>query len=247
MSSKDHFQPESEYSEDFENSRIFYRIEPDGAVVKLVRLHVVNDREREDIICMHFLRYYLPLKYKKDCGVDFLSRDNPWDFKIQIDKDEIFNIEITAIADNENLFRLESDEAKLSLAGRSSIDSRMMAKKVSSAFPFQEHDLSGDDSEGDQYFGRKFLTLSSIPPPSAGYADLLLGAIKSKEDKRHGQKGKTILIIDDRTSAFTKEEITRSIDSLEITCSFEQVWIYIGYYGSAQGAAGYTLINIMSV
>ena len=57
------------------------------------------------MICLHFLKSRVQIFYEEIIGVNILSRDDPWDFKVELSTNEIFNIEITSIADNSYLFK----------------------------------------------------------------------------------------------------------------------------------------------
>lgn len=228
-----------------QNSRVLVRIERDGTSLALVRLHVVDQRDREEIILIHFLKKYLPLIYQRDCGVNILSRDAPWDFALEIEGGENFNVEITSIADNKRLFELESAERELSSAKLNKKISPHKIQKLDKLFPREEGE--NFSREENPFFEKQMMTVSSLPPPAESYESLLSAAISAKATKRHGGKEETILVIDDQTTAFTSDEILSSLNNLQAVDSFKEIWIYVGYWGALSGDGEYTLIRVRPI
>lgn len=227
------------------NSRTLIRIERDGTTLSLVRLHVATPRDREEIILIHFLKKYLPLTYKRDCGVNILSRDAPWDFALEIEGDENFNIEITSIADNAKLFELESAERELLSAVANKQLPPQKLQKLDKLFP---RVVSEDSPRAENpYFGRQMITVSPLAQSTESYGALLSAAIATKASKRHGGKAETILIIDDQTTAFTCDEILSSLNDLEPPNPFKEIWVYVGYWGTLSGDGEYSLIRFRPI
>jgi hypothetical protein len=240
-----HFQPMLPDAQGKHNSRLLIRIERDGTSLSLVRLHVVAQRDREEIILIHFLKKYLPLMYQRDCGVNILSRDAPWDFALEIQGGENFNVEITSIADNKNLFELESAERELSSAKTNKQLPPHKIQKLDKLFPRdQGEDLSRAENP---YFEKQMITVSPLQSATESYESLLLAAISAKANKRHGGKEETILVIDDQTTAFTSDEILSCLVNFESPNPFKEIWIYVGYWGSLSGDGEYTLIRFLPV
>lgn len=248
MINNSHFQPIQATVQGKPNSRLLVRIEQDGSTLSLIRLHVADHRVREEIICMHFLREYLPLKYERDCGVNILSRDCPWDFEVEIESGEYFNIEITSISDNKNLFELESAERELTFAKSNNHIHPRKILKLNKLFPHTLLPVNDNDvslSLKNPYFEKNVITISTLPPPIATYGSLISEVVSAKANKNHKGKANTILIIDDQTTAFTRDVIISSLKSIELDDSFKEIWIYIGYWGSATGDGEYTLISCL--
>lgn len=72
------------------NYKRFSRIERDGSIVERVFLDVPDPSERERLICMHYLRHITRHFLKEDVGVNILTRDNPWDFSLELSTGEFF-------------------------------------------------------------------------------------------------------------------------------------------------------------
>jgi hypothetical protein len=241
-----HFQPMLPDAQGNQNSRVLVRIERDGTSLSLVRLHVVAQRDREEIILIHFLKKYLPLIYQRDCGVYILSRDAPWDFALEIEGGENFNVEITSIADNEKLFELESAERELSSAKTNKQLPPHKMQKLGKLFPHNESEE--DSSRADNpYFEKQMMTVSSLPPPTEPYESLVSAAISAKANKRHSDKERTILVIDDQTTAFTSDQILSSLSNVEQPNPFKEIWIYVGYWCTLSGDGEYTLIRFRPI
>lgn len=226
------------------NSRRLIRIERDGSLTDLVRLYVLNSRERELIILLHYLRQYIPQVYKKSRGINILSRDSPWDFIVEVEGGDRICVEITAISDNRQLFEVEGAARELSAASVAEHLPAHKLKRLASLYPFRINREAGDSLDENPYFGKYFLTVSRLPEPGRSYGEILAAAIQSKVQKPHPGKEEIVLIIDDQTTAFSEHEIRSALASLEATWPFKAVWIYIGYGGTADGAAQYTLIEL---
>lgn len=87
------------------NYQRFVLIERNGNTKERIILFVNNIELREQIICNHFLSRYVQLFLEEPTGVRYISRDNPWDFEIELSNSEKMILEITSIADEVELFK----------------------------------------------------------------------------------------------------------------------------------------------
>lgn len=233
------------------NSKRFYRIEPDGSVTERVYLHVPDIRERERLVCIHYLRHLVRHFIAADVGVRVLSRDDPWDFRIELSTGDLFNIEVTAIADNPQQFEINKREERLATyLGKEQISLRDLRKLVS-WFPdpnldafLQEKAVSGYGL--DQLVDNPLSTeemrifLSVLCEPIQSLENQLRKAIDTKTAKPHAEKNKTVLIIDNRTSAFDAPDYFQATVSLRTylqVTPFAEIWFYTGYYSDTSGNA----------
>ncbi|NAX46420.1 hypothetical protein CAG70_05335 [Photobacterium halotolerans] len=94
---KSSFYPECDL-EDKSNYKRMYYIKRDGTAVEKVVLDVIDPFHREILIFKHYLRHFVKHFCNNDLGINLISRDEPWDFKIETSDNSKFNIEITSIA-----------------------------------------------------------------------------------------------------------------------------------------------------
>jgi len=116
---ENHFSPR----EKLEGKHNFTRhvfIEEDGTLSVAVRLNVLNDRHREDIIGFHFAQHYAQFQYtdtEEQPIFSIIGRDNPWDIEYILHDGSRYFLEICRIADK-NLLRamkIENDVTNLLL------------------------------------------------------------------------------------------------------------------------------------
>jgi hypothetical protein len=89
---------------------MFY-INPDGSMRERIYLNVDDKRQRETIICTHFLQFCARHIIGDTIGINVLSRDDPWDFRLELSTGSIINLEIVSIADNALQHRVNSHQA----------------------------------------------------------------------------------------------------------------------------------------
>ncbi len=97
--------------DDKRNYKRFYRIESDGSIVERIFLDVPDPSHREHLIFLHYLKHLAKIFKNQAIGINLLGRDNPWDFRIELSTDEVFNIEITSIADSSKLFEIQKEKS----------------------------------------------------------------------------------------------------------------------------------------
>lgn len=232
------------------NSKRWIRIESDGSRTERIFLDVPDISHREKLICIHYLRHMARHFCDERIGVNIVGRDAPWDFRLELSTGREFIVEITSIADNAKHFEVNLAEERLAKwRGVAKIPFHEL-KKLSELFPLsempaivQEHSRSGtsagsliDSPLKDQ---RSQLLLSTIPEPAESLAEQIRSAVSKKASKRHSGKEETVLIVDNRTSAFDIPDYAAAATSLETflaSLPFPEIWFYTGYYSSNDGA-----------
>jgi len=220
--------------DDKKNVQVNIRVDRDGTSVMRARLSVGDKHLREEIIAKHFITH-LSRMDRIGTAPLFLKRDDPWDFQIQLDE-SVVNLEITAISDNETQFMWLNEQDRMgSLLGKATL-------------------IENDFNKVKKYFDSEFLEKIRIEKSEGTYSprvilrsqhfqddnvkSLVLSAVDKKTEKRHKDKDKTILIIENRTSHITPKDILefqRDI-SLEIQkYPFLEIWFYVGCYSDDDG------------
>lgn len=77
-----------------------------------------------------------------------------------------------------------------------------------------------------------------MPETSVSLEELIKSAIVKKERKRHLNKEKTVLVIDNRTSLFEISDYVHAAESLSEYCDslpFPEIWFYTGYCSDSDG------------
>lgn len=103
------FYPLQDLSTKHNYKRIF-RLGWDSTIIERVCLDIADSKVREEIIARHYIINYKAIFFSKLKDVYILDRDFPRDFKVKLNNECIFNIEITSIADNEDLFKIYNDQ-----------------------------------------------------------------------------------------------------------------------------------------
>ncbi|MCB0369640.1 MAG: hypothetical protein H6571_15570 [Lewinellaceae bacterium] len=232
------------------NYKRYYRIDENGSILERIFLNISDMNIREEIIFMHFMKNEQKIFIKKKFGFSVISRDQPWDFKIETSKNNKFNLEITSIADNEVLFRnVKSEERFNDLIKEKNVPLRELMK-INSYFPDEE--ISKQIEEyiekktpkkhlvDNPYFGTEFpLFISNIPENESSLSMILKDTIDKKNKKNHHDKDDTILVIDNRTLVFEREDFHKASrelkDYLEL-CPFKEIWFYTGYFSNLDGS-----------
>lgn len=235
--------------DDKNNTKKFLRIERDGSVTARVFLDIFEMDIREQVICLHYLRHRIQHFYDEEVGVNFMSRDDPWDFGIELSTKESFNVEITSIADSEDHFKITKREERLThyssfeklplhevkklaaLFGDETIDE--LVNELSTGFK-----QSSDEVQNPFYSQSGRVIVSSMLNPVEKLSDQIKRAVNSKASKNHLDKEKTVLILDNRSSAYDAPDYRKAVSELEeywTDCPFPEIWFYTGYYSDTDG------------
>lgn len=230
------------------NFKEFYRVEPDGSIVKRVFLQVADPEEREKIIFLHYLRYRSKV-FGLPTRLNITGRDAPWDFLIRFNDGITMNIEITSIADmNQHFVINKSEDRFLQLKQRAKIPFHELIN-LNRLFPDQsletkisilkKLDTSKSELVENPIFNDALpVFISKMPISSVKLEELLLEAISKKSSKNHLEKEKTVLIIDNRTSCYEIQDYVKAAEHLSGYCQtlpFPEIWLYTGYYSDIDG------------
>lgn len=223
-----------------------YCIDGNGLVKQRIFLNIPDPREREEIVLKHFLKYYTKVILRKNIHITVLGRDDPWDFRLAINDSIQFNIEITSIADDKQIFvQTKNEEYVNTLKDKTRIrlrDLKKLMEKISPDFDFTES-LKGKtnlDEEIDNplYNTGTKLWISTKNYPIVSYDKIIANAIAEKENKKHKGKENTILLIDNRSTHIEIEDVNKFLTNYSEDLknySFKEIWLYTGYYSDYEG------------
>jgi len=232
------------------NFKRYFRIERDGSVKERVFLDVPDVSLREEIICKHYLSFLVRNFIEKPIGVNFITRDNPWDFTVELSSGLLFNVEITSVADNKWFYeKMKREEEFAKILGRKNITLGKLKqiykwfgdKKAEKMIKEAEKKLMRDHKEirNPFYNGGAKIYLSDSKEEKDSLDLLIFEAIKRKAAKKHQDKENTILIIDNRTSRFDIKDYQRALKKLEDQIEdipFPEIYFYTGYYSDDDGS-----------
>lgn len=231
------------------NCKRVYRIYPDGSAVERVHLSVLDPYERERLICIHYLKHYVRHFQKEPTGIRFLSRDNPWDFRVQLSTEREFNIEITAIADSHGQFEINKHEERLTFWISAETIPFHELQKLSRLLTgdrartlVEEYEMNGIAMDGqvpNPFKGENArVFVSALYQPMEALDEKIRDAIEKKVKKMHSGKQETVLIIDNRTGAYDAPDYFSALESLTPfldSVPFPEIWFYTGYYSDESG------------
>lgn len=246
--------------EDKSNFKIYTRIERDGTTIDRVFLDIPIIELREEVICLHYLKKNSEWFRKEPTTYTIVSRDKPWDFRVEINTGDYFNVEITSISDDKMMFEKLKREERVAL--KKHLDKIPLHEviKLNGFFPTDSitnliEDLKKNGVSNKELINNPYkenaprVFLSSIDEELKPLEYKLKEAIQKKEDKKHLDKKDTVLIIDNRTLTCEIEDLFTAISKLEpflINCSFKEIWFYTGYYSDLDGErAEYSLSPII--
>lgn len=255
---KSSFHPNCEMK-DKHNFKPYNLIERDGTIYERIFLDVPDPSFREYLICMHYLKHQVKVFGNRPLGLNIISRDDPWDFKIETSEKEEFNIEITAIADDDFSFEkmkreerlaIKSNEEKLPIHELIKLNSFFPTEKMSSLIEnLLENGHSKKDIVENPFRGNyPNIFLSNSNYTEKNLENLMNTAISKKESKKHREKDKTVLLIDNRTLKYEISDFFEAFKAIEKTTdksNFREIWLYTGYCSDNDGNnAEYSLAPI---
>jgi hypothetical protein len=232
------------------NFKKYVTIYNDGSITENVLLNVIDPSEREKIICLHYIRHMTRNFYKKDISVNVLSRDCPWDFKLQFSTGEIINVEITSVANMREHFIINKNEERFLQWKSKKIIPLHELEKLNRLFPNGDINKTIDslkssgfcsDSNVDNPLYKKDspLFISNMPERKTSFVEIVQQAIDKKFQKSHVEKERTVLLIDNRTSTFEVSDYEELVEGISEYCSglpFPEIWFYTGYYSDNDGS-----------
>jgi hypothetical protein len=230
------------------NFQRFVLVEKDGRHFERIILSVPDIKIREQIICFHFLGEHVRMFVKEVVGVRYLSRDNPWDFEVELSTSEKLIIEITSIADQEDLFKKYKYEERLLASTNSKMIKLKELEKLTYNFPdndieklihlFRREGIKNNDLVSNHHYQQKTIFQSRFDENIEAFDQLLKKAIEKKLAKKHPHKENVTLIIDNRTVTFTLEHILEHLQNMSKyfeQLPFCEIWLYTGYYSDIDG------------
>ena len=241
------FAPNADLADKKNYSRHVF-IHPDGGLSEAVRLNVLDDRHREDIIGFHFSNQYAKDHYGQQFDQPqfyVVSRDNPWDFEYVLDDGTGFFLEICRIADQALLraIRAENDVAKLLVkAELSGSEIRKVEKHFPGTLPEDLVELAKYEKHrkfpmANNYLGPRLF----FRPPMNPHIDLMQEikvALEKKAQKKHDGKRETIIVLDNLTTHSSPSDFFDAFEGLSDflrDLPFKSIWVYTGYYSDDDG------------
>lgn len=230
------------------NYQRFILVEKDGKTRERIILFISNTELREEVICNHFLSRYVQLFIEKPTGVRYASRDNPWDFEIDLSNSEKLILEITSIADELDLFKTFKYQERISEKSKYEQIEFHELVKLNNLFPRPEigiriNELKTKGTAKNQlvenpHYMKKFIFESSLSEDLEVFDVILKTSINKKVKKNHSNKENVILIIDNRTVTYELEDILnhfKKMDDYFDNLPFKEIWLYTGYYSDFDG------------
>ncbi|MDP3962664.1 MAG: hypothetical protein Q8Q03_02250, partial [bacterium] len=233
------------------NYKIYYRIERDGSTTERVFLNVPSISLREEIICKHYLSFLGKNFIQETIGVNFKSRDNPWDFELELSNGSKFNLEITSIADSEWWReKTKREETFEKMTRQKKIKFKFLKKMISwfgeiddkqqlSVKNLEEEKVGLTDLIPNPFLDEKArIYISDSKTEETSFKDIVCRAINNKNKKLHEGKEKTVLVIDNRTSKFNMSDYQDMVEGLKIQLGvslFPEIYLYTGYYSDDDG------------
>jgi len=240
------------------NYQKFILVEKNGNKQERIILFINNIEIREQVICIHFLSRYVHFFIEETTGIRFIARDKPWDFEVELSNSEKLIIEITAIADETDLFRNFKYQERISEKSNYEQIEFHELIKLNDLFPDSEIQTLIDELNiiktdknklvNNPYYKKKFIFQSSINDDLLSFDEILKTSIDKKVKKNHQNKENVILVIDNRTVTYDLESIIMHLEKLDdyfANLPFKEVWLYTGYYSDLDGNnAEYSLLPL---
>ncbi len=261
MANSADFKPQFVYSEDYQfapkdtlfgkqNYCLHNFIADDGSVSEVVRLNVLDDRAREEIIGFHFAQQYAEIHFgekSEEPQFYMVDRDNPWDFEYVMHDSTSYNLEVTRIADEELLKAIKIENDVTTLLQKTDLRG-FEIKKIDKHFPDivprdllakiqTSEDLQREFSIGDR-LGKPTVFLRPTMSPNLDLEDAIRTALLKKSRKEHAGKDRTIIVLDNLTTHSKPDDFFLAADKLGdflTRLPFKSVWLYTGYYSDDDG------------
>jgi hypothetical protein len=224
-------------------------IDENGNTEEFIRLNVFDDRHREEIIGFHFAQQYASIRYRDSSekpNFFVMGRDCPWDFEYVMHDGTHFFLEICRVGDKNLLKAIKAENDVMALLCKNELKGYEILK-IERHFPgtMSEEVVGGIKSKIDKQrtFSvtpnietRAFLRPSMVPTTDAKEA--IKSAISSKNAKKHEERNKTILVLDNIMTHVKPSDFFEAIESLREyidSVSFQSIWLYTGYYSDDHG------------
>jgi hypothetical protein len=224
--------------------------EPDGSYREVVRLNVLDDRHREEIVAYHFCMQYAEVCHGTDNDrPEFyvVGRDDPWDFRYVMHDGSRFNIEVCRVASVSFLRLLKAENDCSLLLMKENLyghEIKKIEKHFPGTFPASLVEAASKPAAKRVQFpsgglyspSRAFMRPSFDPRLDVKAA--VREAIQKKLIKNNSEKDETHLILDNLTTHATAAEFFEAYsDNSEIldAMPFLSIWLYTGYYSDDDG------------
>jgi hypothetical protein len=242
------FSPKSDLTDKHNYSHHLF-VDQDGAFRIFVRLNVLENKHREEIIAYHFALQYSKMYYRDQDQPQFyvIGRDCPWDFEYVLHDATTFFVEVTRIADTALLKSIQAENSCATLFNKAELKGHEVLK-IEKFFPGV---LPSVDVEKAKTRSGKNATFENrgildsprifLRPPSNPNINLereLQTAIQRKLDKPHLGKERTILVLDNLTthkSPVAFYEAAEKLGDFITATPFRAIWLYTGYYSDDNG------------
>jgi hypothetical protein len=240
------------------NYKEYFIVERDGKILRRILLNIFNPEHREYLIFMHYISRRIKFFYKSQVGLNIISRDKPWDFKVELSNNEIFNIEITSISDNQWNFEMLKNEERIATQSNNENIPLHELIKINKIFPnetlegiindYHKKKTASNAIIPNPFYAKTIATLGRIDLPQKKLSEIIDTVITKKEEKKHSEKENTILLIDNRTFTLEVDDFQKAFqelgDRFELS-PFIEIWLYTGYYSSDDGnVAEYSFIPL---
>lgn len=240
------------------NYKEYLIVKKDGKILRRIFLNVFNPEHREYLIFMHYISRRIKFFYKSQVGLNILSRDKPWDFKVKLSSNEIFNVEITSISDNQWHFEMLKNEERIATQSNNENIPFHELMKINKIFSnetleeiindYHKQKTASNAIIPNPFYTQTISTLGRTDLPQKKLSEIIDMAIIKKEEKKHSEKEKTILLIDNRTFTFEISDFQKAFQKLGNrfeSSPFIEIWLYTGYYSSDDGnEAEYSFIPL---
>lgn len=243
------FEPNASLSDKHNYSRHYF-VEPDGGIKEVVRLNVLDDRHREEIVAFHFCRQYAEIHFRDSSAqpvFNIVGRDQPWDFDYVLHDETSFSLEICRVADSQLLKAIKAENELNLLLQKDQLKAFEIAK-VARLFPnlLDETLISKAARQSnkdklfkiDEYKEQERIFMRPPMEPDINLIEAIETAIKKKARKKHSGKEKTVLLLD---NIITHSDPRDFFDAAETLADFikevpfPSIWVYTGYYSDDDG------------
>jgi hypothetical protein len=244
------FSPRNDTADKHNLSRHVF-IERDGQVNEVIRLNVLDDRHREDIVGYHFCLQYAQSYYCSDSDAPqfyVVGRDCPWDLEYVLHDGTNFFLEITRVADKSLLTAIQRENEASRLLGKHELKGFEILK-VEKCFPgtFPEEMIRQASSKlgrsstfhhEPEMHPMKLYLRPTMWPQLLDVKQEMRISIEKKLNKSHEGKEKTILVLDNLTTHSSATAFYEAVDALSdfiASTPFLSIWLYTGYYSDNDG------------
>jgi hypothetical protein len=243
------FEPK-EVLEGKSNYGVHVFVDRDGSISEIVRLNILNDRDREEIIGFHYAQQHAKIHYSNQLEKPHfyvVGRDNPWDFEYLMHDGSTFFLEVCRVADEDLLkaIKIENDVTLLltkpTLYG---FEIQKIERHFPGTVPMEivNQVVTKADTkrkfDWDNSSGPPKLFIRPTMSPQLDLRKELEKALLKKASKNHAGKERTVIILDNLTTHSGPRDFFDALDQMGEfleNLPFKSVWFYTGYYSGDDG------------